>query len=453
METLKPQVKWIFFLLISIVHFLVWYSIGKYNSHVNIMHCLKKPRIQISSSSQSLHLSTKHGGVSFTPILTKGLVSYKTHRLIQLQYPEWSYLVHTAPVESCERMIHIYPQTRRQYSCQAILRTSLPVTSNLIRNDMDGSEETSKYHNLSLQGFFDKVSNSRGRNLFASKYLKLVSSLSNLESEISEKLARHNITKGDKLVIMVLNAGELDLFINFLCSCYFNRIPTNKIIVFVGSKDLIPFLEQFNILSIFHEESFAKVAKHASNEYLDHIFIDMMWYKSFSVWLMLKMGYDILFQDIDIVWFRNPWKYFSFVESEYQKYYGSYYSKNINSSSAKDSIQFSDLGLPDGLFSDDGQRSLRYSPFYANSGFYFLRNNPRTVQFAWGILTSFALLHITGSHQNIFTIRLVENLDVGPIKPMMLPMKLFPSGVKFSHDESYMIGIRDGHERPYIFHM
>jgi hypothetical protein len=25
------------------------------------------------------------------------------------------------------------------------------------------------------------------------------------------------------------------------------------------------------------------------------------------------------------------------------------------------------------FFSDDGQRSLRYSPFYANSGFYYLK--------------------------------------------------------------------------------
>lgn len=31
-----------------------------------------------------------------------------------------------------------------------------------------------------------------------------------------------------------------------------------------------------------------------------------MWFKSFSVWLLLKMGYNVLFQDVDLVWFKNP---------------------------------------------------------------------------------------------------------------------------------------------------
>ena len=31
-----------------------------------------------------------------------------------------------------------------------------------------------------------------------------------------------------------------------------------------------------------------------------------MWFKSFSVWLLLKMGFNVLFQDVDLVWFKNP---------------------------------------------------------------------------------------------------------------------------------------------------
>jgi hypothetical protein len=40
--------------------------------------------------------------------------------------------------------------------------------------------------------------------------------------------------------------------------------------------------------------------------------------------------------------------------------------------------------------------SLRYAPFYANSGYYYLIANAKTEYFAWTILTSFDLLHITG---------------------------------------------------------
>ena len=83
-------------------------------------------------------------------------------------------------------------------------------------------------------------------------------------------------------------------------------------------------------IAIFHEPSFAYVSKTANYEYLDPVFVDMvaisahtyihtyihvykscyfihqMWFKSFSVWLLLKMGFNVLFQDVDLVWFKNP---------------------------------------------------------------------------------------------------------------------------------------------------
>lgn len=42
---------------------------------------------------------------------------------------------------------------------------------------------------------------------------------------------------------------------------------------------------------------------HLLRMYVDRIFIDMMWYKSFSVWLLLKMRYNVLFQDVEILWY------------------------------------------------------------------------------------------------------------------------------------------------------
>ena len=36
----------------------------------------------------------------------------------------------------------------------------------------------------------------------------------------------------------------------------------------------------------------------------------MMWYKAFSVWLLLRLGCNVLFQDVDLVWFKEPFSYF-----------------------------------------------------------------------------------------------------------------------------------------------
>jgi len=49
-------------------------------------------------------------------------------------------------------------------------------------------------------------------------------------------LRQHNIKAGDDLVVMVLNEGELDLFLNFACSCKLHDISLNNIMVFSGSR-------------------------------------------------------------------------------------------------------------------------------------------------------------------------------------------------------------------------
>ena len=80
-----------------------------------------------------------------------------------------------------------------------------------------------------------------------------------------------------------------------------------------------------------------------------------MWLKIVSVWIAVRLGYDVLFQDADLVWFRPPWE------------------------------AFEDPDV-DGFFMDDGARSERFAPLYANSGFYFLRSNPVVNHFMQTVL-------------------------------------------------------------------
>lgn len=56
----------------------------------------------------------------------------------------------------------------------------------------------------------------------------------------------------------------------------------------------------------------------------------------------------------------------------------------------------------DGFFMDDGSRSERFSPLYANSGFYFLRSNPRIQHFMQTLLFSYDMIVQYASHQTIF---------------------------------------------------
>ena len=60
------------------------------------------------------------------------------------------------------------------------------------------------------------------------------------------------------------------------------------------------------------------------------------------VHLASMLGVDFLFQDVDVMWFKNPLDFF----------------------------QDKDNGLADfdALFQDDGSRSVRFGPYCANSG-------------------------------------------------------------------------------------
>ena len=144
---------------------------------------------------------------------------------------------------------------------------------------------------------------------------------------------------------------------------------------------------------------------------------------------------NVVFQDVDLVWFKEPFSWF-------QKY-GDYAATAHHNGER-----------PDAYFSDDGQRgSIRYSPFYANSGFYYLINSPRTLYFAYSVMTSFDLMQSTGSHQNVFTLRLSEGLDMAFLQPKLLSLYDFPTGVVYHHDKKYMEKIIAGKSQAHHFHM
>lgn len=175
--------------------------------------------------------------------------------------------------------------------------------------------------------------------------------------------------------------------------------------------------------------------------YLDGVFVDMMWYKAFSVWLMLKLEMNVLFQDIDIVWFKSPFPYFH-----------NYIRQAEIAQTA--SIDVSRQVIPDAFLSDDGQRStVRYSPFYANSGFYYFLANEKTLNVAWNIMLTFDVMQSSGSHQNVFTQRLLEGLDIAKLHTQSLSQDNFTNGASYHHRPTFMANLRSHKVLPYMFHM
>lgn len=397
---------------------------------------------------------------SLESIFSESMTAYKFEQLARMRYPTYTSLLNYHPNTKCISYVnpHVSQKhiSQKEGSCLAVVAAQGVDTSlNLLRFDKgprwgmmsyNVSEEEinpdCKTHKCSTSlrymptGFFTKVGSEKGRQRLKEKmgpFLRLLGKVRGLVLN-RLKLSGFLPNTGQDITVMVANEGELDLLLNFACSCRQNNISMANVLVFAGSAAVVEAVEKLGVgmMSIYHG-SFGAVSKDASKEYLDRTFVDMMWYKAFSVWLLLSLKYNVLFQDVDLVWFREPFSYFrEYISNAADSNFGIY---------------------PEAFFSDDGQRGLRYSPFYANSGFYYLLHSERTQFFAWTIMTAFDTLHVTGSHQNVFTTKLIENMDLARLSPKLLSLDLFSTGVKFHHDKPFMRGIKEGYEHPFNFHM
>ena len=62
-----------------------------------------------------------------------------------------------------------------------------------------------------------------------------------------------------------------------------------------------------NIQNIFYDESiFGTIPKEYSESYADETFSKIMFAKIYSVHLVSQLGYNFLFQDVDVIWYKNP---------------------------------------------------------------------------------------------------------------------------------------------------
>jgi Nucleotide-diphospho-sugar transferase len=102
--------------------------------------------------------------------------------------------------------------------------------------------------------------------------------------------------------------------------------------------------------------------------------------------MTMMLDYDVLFQDVDVVWYKNPLEFFQ-----------------DNSTSMYDF---------DIYFQDDGSRGLFYAPYSANTGVYYIRSNDKTRYFFNSLLLSGDLVVSTHSHQIALVSLLTEHASL-----------------------------------------
>lgn len=246
-----------------------------------------------------------------------------------------------------------------------------------------------------------------------------------LLENLPDLIALMRRTLGDRkhATIMVANAGVLDLLLNFVCSAEAAGIDLASVVVFVGDDRMVQLVRRMGISAIY-APALGAMPLRAAGSYLDGTFSRMMWFKAAAVYVTLMAGYEVLFQDVDLVWLMDPMSYFAA-----QPHY-------------------------DLFFMDDGARTPRYTPFFVNSGFYFVKHNARTVYLFEKLMKAAAAeIGQTHSHQSVLIRHIAESVHLFGVQVFVLDMDLFPSGQAYHENKPFVKKVQQRTFRPFVFHM
>ena len=128
---------------------------------------------------------------------------------------------------------------------------------------------------------------------------------------------------------MVANAGVVDLLANFACSASARGLDTSNVLVFTSDEETGRVASDLGLTAFDATDAFGAAPKSEARAYGDAVFAAMMYIKVVAVHLVSQLGYNVLFQDVDVVWFQD----------------------------AVESIKSQGEGEFDAYFTDDGARS------------------------------------------------------------------------------------------------
>jgi hypothetical protein len=256
----------------------------------------------------------------------------------------------------------------------------------------------------------------------------LVSYLSSLKSVLDElRPIAERVARNNTIVIMVCNHGQSDLLINFACSAQTRGLDLSQVLVFATDLPTKAIAEGLRMTVFYDETNYADIPEKSALEFGDHTFSRIMLAKLYCVHMISVLGYDLLFQDVDIVWYRNPLDYFANTNKEF-----------------------------DIVFQQDGSALRFFAPYSANTGCYFVRYNQLTEFFIHSLLVQGNLILQSGSHQTALTTVMSEHASWRGLRVKVLSAETteeFPGGYHYHRRPQFMKKMMEGKVKPYIFHM
>lgn len=222
--------------------------------------------------------------------------------------------------------------------------------------------------------------------------------------------ARENL-----VLVMMSNRGYSDLFDNWVRSCDLNGLDVQSwSVLFAADEDAAANGARQGFRTYLDTASYGTQPRDAMKVFGNSDFRKLMFQKTAIVHDVLCLGYDVLFQDVDMVWRKDPVPYLL----------------------DEAAVDF------DARFMYDGRNAL-HAPLHANTGFFLLRNRPVVRTFWAKALAGYAEMARCGSQQAVVNAMLAKDA----MRVDILPESDFANGHLFSIDKPSRLPAD-----PYVIH-
>jgi Nucleotide-diphospho-sugar transferase len=237
-------------------------------------------------------------------------------------------------------------------------------------------------------------------------------------------------TEGGPVVAMTVNKGQSELLLNFVCAAKARNLDVSRVLVFATDPATAQLASGLGVHVFAVRGAFGNIPVKAAADYGDDDFGRIVLAKIYCVHLLVLLGHDVLLQDVDVVWYRNPLEYFT--PARFQQF--------------------------DMIFQDDGNTSPRFAPYFANTGMYFVRSNARTVHLYSHLARMGDVLRQLRCDQEMIAAYLAEHVSWTGLRVKVLGANtedglLFPGGFHYNDHDDYMRQLLKGEVVPYAFHM
>lgn len=225
----------------------------------------------------------------------------------------------------------------------------------------------------------------------------------------------------ESVVAMIFCSAYYPFFENWLASCSAHNIEIkNRTVCFALDREAHKKATAQGIKAYFLDPDLYGDAG-AAGGFADRRFGRTMFYKNAVVRDLLEVGVNVLFQDVDLIWLRDPFDYF-------------YLNNNA-----------------DITFMYDGANPI-HQPLYANSGFFFAHANDACKALFDTALGNTASIFRSGSHQKPLNRILGHFALHNVLKLKILPESLFLNGHLFNLEAGLRPQAADWRETGYVVH-